>query len=246
MCAREAERKLNGGEGKLNRTRAGIVFLAATAPGGAGSKLIAMGIYQRLILPRLTQLVCGMEPMMRQREKVVPRARGRVLEVGLGTGLNLRYYDPATVTAVVGLEPSTDMAALAEQEAASVAFPVEIMLAPAEDIPFEDAAFDTIVMTYTLCSIPDPLAALRQMARVLKPGGRLLFCEHGAAPDAAVRRWQQRLTPLWQRFAGGCRLDRDTPALLAGGGFRIESLETMYLPGWRPATFNYWGSAAPK
>ena len=118
-------------------------------------------------------------------------------------------------------------------------------MAPAENIPLPTASIDTVLVTYTLCTIPEPAAALAEARRVLKPGGSLLFCEHGKAPDARVARWQQRLDPLWSRLAGGCHLSRDIPGLLVAAGFDLEALETMYLPGWRPAAFNYWGCARP-
>ena len=181
---------------------------------------------------------------MRQREKIVPLAEGRVLEVGIGSGLNLPYYDRAKVEKVWGLEPSPEMIAMARKPADGVGFEVEFIGLPGEEIPLEDASVDTVVMTYTLCSIPEPELALRQMARVLKPGGRFLFCEHGQAPDESVRRWQERVNPVWKRFSGGCHLNRPIPRLIERGGFRVLELETMYLPGWRPGTFNYWGSAA--
>ena len=205
-----------------------------------------MGLYGRYVLPRLVNFACGLKPSMRQREKVVPRARGRVLEVGVGTGLNLAYYDAEKVTKVWGLEPSPEMIRIAEGAARSAPFEVEFLGLPGEEIPLEDASADTVVMTYTLCTIPDTSAALRQMGRVLKPGGELIFCEHGAAPDASVRRWQDRLNPLWKRIGGGCNLNRPIPALIEAGGFRITRLDTMYIPGWRPGSFNYWGTAVPQ
>jgi len=205
-----------------------------------------MGLYGRYVLPRLVNFACGLKPSMRQREKVVPRARGRVLEVGVGTGLNLAYYDAEKVTKVWGLEPSPEMIRIAEGAARSAPFEVEFLGLPGEEIPLEDASADTVVMTYTLCTIPDTSAALRQMGRVLKPGGELIFCEHGAAPDASVRRWQDRLNPLWKRIGGGCNLNRPIPALIEAGGFRITRLDTMYIPGWRPGSFNYWGTAVPR
>lgn len=204
-----------------------------------------MGLYGRYILPRLVHLSCGLKPNMRQRAKVVPLASGRVLEVGIGSGLNLPYYDAARVTRLWGLDPAPEMTRMARRQARSVSFEVEFLGVPAEEIPLDDASVDTVVVTYTLCTIPDTVAALGQMRRVLKPGGRLLFCEHGAAPDAPVRRWQDRIDPLWTRLAGGCHLNRAIPELIEQGGLRIESLETRYLPGWRPATFNYWGAAVP-
>jgi ubiquinone/menaquinone biosynthesis C-methylase UbiE len=202
-----------------------------------------MGLYSKYILPKVVHLTCGMKPNMRQREKVVPLARGRVLEVGIGSGLNLPFYDRTKVTRVWGLDPSREMMRMARTAAQAVPFDVEFIGLPIEEIPLDDSAVDTVVVTYTLCTIPDTERALRQIGRVLKPGGELIFCEHGLAPDAGVRRWQDRINPIWKRLGGGCHLNRDIPELIRRGGFRIQGLETMYLPGWRPASFNYWGTA---
>lgn len=202
-----------------------------------------MGLYSRYVLPRIVHLACRAKPNMRQRQKLLPLARGRVLEVGIGSGLNLPFYDPGNVTEVLGLDPSPEMTDLASEAAQSVPFDVEFVLAGAEDIPLDTDSFDTVLLTYTLCTIPDAEPALREMARVLKPHGELLFCEHGAAPDAGVRRWQDRLNPIWRRLGGGCHLNRDIPGLIRHGGFEIRGMETMYIPGWRPASFNYWGAA---
>lgn len=205
-----------------------------------------MGLYSRYILPKVVHFTCGLKPSMRQREKVVPRARGRVLEVGIGSGLNLPFYDPANVTKVWGLDPSPEMTHMAERIAHAVRFDVEFISLPGDEIPLADDSVDTVLVTYTLCTIPETILALRQMRRVLRSDGELIFCEHGAAPDANVRRWQNRLTPLWRRLGGGCHLNRPIPALIEAGGFRITSLDTMYIPGWRPASFNYWGTAVPQ
>ena len=199
--------------------------------------------YERHVLPYLTDLACGVKPIRRQRRKVVPLARGRVLEIGIGTGLNLEHYDKARVDKIVGVDPALEMHRLAGKRIAKAGMPVELVGLSAEKIPFEAGTFDTVVVTYSLCTIPDPLAALGEMRRVLKPGGRLIFCEHGLAPDPSVRRWQDRLTPLWSKVAGGCHLNRDIPALLKEAGFRSTDMETMYLPGPRPLTYNYWGTA---
>jgi ubiquinone/menaquinone biosynthesis C-methylase UbiE len=202
-----------------------------------------LALYSRYILPRIIHLACGTRPAMQQRAKIIPAARGRVLEVGIGSGLNLGFYDPERVESVHGIDPAPEMLRMAEKAARGATVAVELVPGEGERMRFDDRSFDTVVMTYTLCTIAEPVRAVREMARVLRPGGRLLFCEHGLAPDERVRRWQRRINPLWGRVGGGCNLDREIPALLRAGGLRIVSLETRYLPGWRPATFNYWGEA---
>jgi ubiquinone/menaquinone biosynthesis C-methylase UbiE len=198
--------------------------------------------YERHVLPHVIHFACGTKPIRRQRMKVVPQARGRVMEVGLGTGLNLPFYDRARVTSIVGVDPALRMHRLALRQVRASGIPVELVGLSAEKIPVEDASFDTVVSTYTLCSIPDPLAALREMRRVLAPGGKLLFSEHGRAPDASVLRWQTRLQPYWSRFSGGCMLDRDIPALLVAAGFRPD-VQSRYIPGPRILSYHYWGEA---
>jgi len=204
-----------------------------------------MKLYSKHILPVLTHFACSLKPAMAQREKIVPLARGRVLEVGLGSGLNLPFYDPAKVSRVWGLDPSPEMVRMAEARARSVSFDVEFIEMPGEDIPLEDQSVDTVLMTYTLCTIADFDRALREMARVLKKHGELIFCEHGLAPDANVRRWQNFINPVWKQVGGGCHLNREIPQLIRKGGFRITELTSMYIPGWRPASYNYWGKAIP-
>ena len=202
-----------------------------------------MGWYGKYVLPKVVHFTCGLKPTMMQREKVVPLAQGRVLEVGIGSGLNLPFYDVTKVTKVWGLDPSQEMTRMAREAAQSVGIDVEFIGLPGDEVPLDDNSADTVLLTYTLCTIPDVMPALRQMRRVLRPGGKLIFCEHGAAPDARVRRWQDRVNPLWKRLGGGCHLNREIPTLIESGGFRIEAVDTMYLPGWRPASFNYWGTA---
>ena len=204
-----------------------------------------MGFYDRYILPHVINAACGAKPIAYQRRKVVPQAQGRVLEIGIGSGLNLPFYDPAKVEKLWGLEPSVEIRRMAEKAAKEAPFPVEFIGLPGESIPLDDASVDTVVTTYTLCTIPDAVGALQEMRRVLRPGGRLLFAEHGRAPDASVRRWQDRLDGLWGKIGGGCHLNRDIPALLREGGFTLDRLDTMYVPGPRPTSFNYWGTATP-
>lgn len=199
--------------------------------------------YERHVLPYLIDLACGVGPVTKQRAKVVPLAAGRVLEIGIGTGLNLPHYNAAQVDRVIGLDPGMEMHHLARRRLEATGLTVELVGLSAERIPYNDASFDCVLVTFSLCTIPDAVAALREMRRVLKPGGRLIFCEHGRAPDAGVARWQDRLTPVWSKFAGGCHLNRDIPALIAEAGFRCEDLQQMYLPGPRPLTYNYWGTA---
>ncbi len=203
-----------------------------------------MGIYDRYVLPYMINLSCGAPPILKQREKVVPHAEGRVLEIGMGSGINLSFYNPDKVEMVYGLEPSEGMRQKAKANLDKSPVPVEWLDLPGEEVPLEDKSVDTVVLTYTLCTIPDSSAALAQMRRVLKPGGALLFCEHGEAPDESVQRWQARVNPFWKKVAGGCNLNRPIPRNLEDAGFRIDQLETMYLPSTpKIAGFNYWGRA---
>lgn len=199
--------------------------------------------YERHVLPWLVDFACSRRPFRRQRQRVVPLAAGRVLEIGIGTGLNLEHYDWARIGQIVGLDPGLEMHPRARRRSQRLGVAIELIGLSAERLPFDDSSFDTVVVTYTLCSIADPATALKEMRRVLKPGGRLVFCEHGLAPDESVRRWQARLTPLWSKVAGGCHLDRDVPRLLREAGFRLDDMHQTYLPGPRAASYNYWGTA---
>ncbi len=203
-----------------------------------------MGFYDRHILPRLLNAAMSTKPITYQRRKVVPRAQGRVLEVGFGAGHNLPFYDPAKVELIWALEPAAEMRARAGERAAASPIPLEFLGLPGEQIPLDADSADTVLITYTMCTIPDVMKALGEMRRVMKPDGRMIFCEHGSAPDQNVARWQQRITPVWKSLCGGCHVDRPIPKLIGDAGFRIADMETMYLPGTpRFAGFNYWGSA---
>jgi ubiquinone/menaquinone biosynthesis C-methylase UbiE len=204
-----------------------------------------MGFYDYYVLPRLVHFTCGLKPAMKQRQKVVPLASGRVLEIGIGSGLNIPFYDAGKVEHLWGLDPSAEMWAIAKKNAEAHHLDAEFIQSGAESIPMESHVADTVVMTYTLCTIPEAGPALTEIRRVLKPGGRLLFCEHGRADDESVRRWQDRVNPVWRRLAGGCNLNRPVSELLKDAGFDVPDLQTMYIPGWRPACFNYWGTARP-
>jgi ubiquinone/menaquinone biosynthesis C-methylase UbiE len=173
----------------------------------------------------------------------VPQASGDVLEIGLGSGLNLPFYDRDKVRRIWGLEPSEGMRHLARGAISEAALDVELIDLPGEEIPLDDDSVDTVVVTYTLCTIPGVVVALEGMRRVLKPHGRLLFCEHGKAPDDNVQKWQERLNPTWKKFSGGCNMNRDIPAILEGSGFVVEDDNRMYIPGVKALSYNFWGSA---
>jgi len=205
-----------------------------------------MNLYDRFVLPRLTHCVCGSPIIAYQRRLVVPAARGRVLEIGFGSGLNLPHYDRSRVEWIWALEPSLGMRAQAGPRVAASGLDVRMLDLPGETIPLPDASVDTVLVTYALCTIADVRAALGQMRRVLRPDGQFLFCEHGAAPDDEVRRWQDRLNVVWGRFSGGCNLNRPILPLIESGGFRIQQSRSAYLPRTpRFIGYNTWGTASP-
>jgi SAM-dependent methyltransferase len=204
-----------------------------------------MCLHQTRLFAWLLDLSMRQAPFVPYRERTVGAARGCTLEIGIGSGLNLRHYGPA-VGRVLGLDPSASLLAMARDRAAAAAVPVDLVEGSAEAIPLDDHSVDTVVTTWTLCSIEDAPRALAEMRRVLRPAGRLVFVEHGRAPDAGVRWWQDRLTPAWRCLAGGCHLNRAIADLVAGAGFRVERMDTGYLRGRNPMAFMYEGSATPK
>ncbi len=201
-----------------------------------------MGLYDHCILPRLTHLVMRNRRLASYRQRIAAQARGEVLEIGIGSGLNLAFYGDA-VRRVVGVDPSLPLVRRARREARKRRFPLEVLIGTAEALPLPDASVDTAITTWSLCTIPDPLKALREARRVLGPTGELLFVEHGEAPEPNVARWQDRLTPLWRRCTGGCHLNRPIDALVRQAGFAITSLEAGYMGVPRFATFMYEGTA---
>jgi SAM-dependent methyltransferase len=200
-----------------------------------------MNFYAKYVLPRLIDVAMKNKESARLRSEWIPHARGQVLEIGIGSGLNLPFYSPQ-VERVYGVDPSVELGRLARQRAADTSTKVEFLYQSADEpLPLAKATMDTVVVTWTLCSIPNAPAALQEMKRVLKPGGRLLFLEHGRAPDPGVAVWQDRLTPFWRRFTGGCHLNRKIDALITEAGFRITELRTGYLAGPRPMAYTYQG-----
>jgi len=180
---------------------------------------------------------------MRQREKVVPLAEGRVLEIGIGSGLNLPFYNTLKIDQLTAIDPSEEIWKKNEIDISKLEYDFQFIKACAENIPKDNNTFDSAVITYTLCTIPNAQKALTEIKRVLKPNGKLIFCEHGKAPDKNVEKWQNFVNPLWKRLGGGCNLNRNIPSILENNGFKISQMETMYIPGWKPASFNFWGTA---
>jgi ubiquinone/menaquinone biosynthesis C-methylase UbiE len=204
-----------------------------------------MGFYSDIILPRLCDLAMRNKQLTPFRERVIGAAEGTVLEIGVGSGMNLPFYRPP-VQEVLALEPAPRLVTMARSASRETSMPVRFLEASAEAIPLDQHSVDTIVTTWTFCSIPQAATALADMRRVLRPGGKLLFVEHGMAPDEGVRWWQDRLTPAWRRISGGCHLNRPIRSMIEGAGFRIDRIETGYIPGPKPMTFMYEGSAWPK
>lgn len=201
-----------------------------------------MGWYDRYVLPKLIDAACSQKPMTKLRARYVPRAAGDVLEIGIGSGLNLGHYGPE-VTSLTGLDPAAELTERARERADRLGRPVRVLGISGEQIPEDDARFDSVVCTWTLCSIPNVYAALREMRRVLKPGGQLYFIEHGRAPEAGVQRVQRLLEPLWKQIGGGCHLTRQADRLITEAGFELTELDSGYQPGPRFAAFMTHGVA---
>ena len=203
--------------------------------------------YEKYLLPRCLNFLCSAKQIAQQREKIVPMAGGTVLEIGSGSGLNFEFYDTTKIDKIIGLDPSTELTAMAHKVADEQDLEVEFLMAYAEEIDLPNDSVDTVLITYTLCTVIDPIKVCREALRVLKNGGKLLFCEHGLAPDEHVALWQSRINPIWGKIAGGCNLNRDIASLIRESGFEIKTLEHMYLPKTpRFAGYNYWGSAVPR
>lgn len=203
-----------------------------------------MGLYNKYILPKFINCACGSKPINYQRSKIVPYAKGVVLDIGIGSGLNIPFYNKSNINHLYGLDPSSELIEIAKRVAKTHKLEIEFLECGAESIPLADNSIDTIVITYTMCTIPDISLSNAEMFRVLKPNGKLLFCEHGIAPDEKVAKWQKIINPVWNKIAGGCNLNRDIPRLIKSSGLKISEIEEMYLPSTpKFAGYNYWGVA---
>ena len=198
-------------------------------------------------LPKFLNCACGSKPVARQREKVVPLAEGRVLEIGIGSGLNLPFYDKTKVDEIWGLDPSEELSEMARTVATQEGMKVNFISSGAEEIPLPDDHFDSVLITYTMCTISEVIRANTEIRRVLKEQGKMIFCEHGVAPDDNIRKWQKRINPFWGKIAGGCNINRNIPSLIQESGFDIVEMEEMYLPNTpKIAGYNFWGYAVSK
>tara|TARA_B100002019_G_scaffold136609_1_gene117684 strand:- start:8339 stop:8959 length:621 start_codon:yes stop_codon:yes gene_type:complete len=206
-----------------------------------------MSFYEKYILPRFLNCACASEPITYQRKKVVPLAEGKILEVGIGSGLNLPFYNKSKIEEIWGIDPSEELNAMAKKVAIKEDIKVNFITSSAEDIPFPNDYFDTVLITYTMCTIPSVLQANKEIRRVLKHNGKMIFCEHGVSPDENIKKWQKRLNSIWGKIAGGCNINRNIPVLIKSSGFKIVEMDEMYLPKTpRIAGYNYWGYAKPE
>ena len=201
-----------------------------------------MGLYNTYILPKVIDWACKQKPNKRQREKVVPLAFGNVLEIGIGSGLNLPFYDTRKVKHLLGIDTSQEIWNIHKSDTNSLNFSFDFIKASAENIPEDNDTFDSVVITYTLCSISDLSKTFEEIRRVLKPGGTLIFCEHGKVPDASIAKWQNRIDPVWSLLGGGCHLNREIPKIINENGLKLDILNEMYILGWKLASYNYWGT----
>ena len=202
-------------------------------------------IYNKYVVPKLLDVCCSTKPIKYQRNKIVPYAKGEVLEIGIGSGLNLPYYNKSLVKKVHGLDPSEELNQIALKNASEINLDINFIISGAEEIKLPSKSIDTVLITYTLCTIPEFKAALKEIKRVLKDDGIMLFCEHGLAPDKNISKWQNRINPLWGKLFGGCNINRNIPHIIQGSGLNIKKLEQMYLPSTpKIVAYNYWGVAS--
>jgi ubiquinone/menaquinone biosynthesis C-methylase UbiE len=203
-----------------------------------------LSFYDKYILPKVLNCTCASKPINYQRDKIVPLAKGAVLDVGIGSGLNIPFYNKTKIKQLYGLDPSKELLDIAKSVAKEKNLEIEFLECGAESIPLADKSIDTVLITYTMCTIQDVATSNSEIMRILKDDGKLLFCEHGLAPDKNIAKWQKRINPLWSKIAGGCNLNRDIPNLISSSGFKILNMEEMYLPGTpKFAGYNYWGVA---
>ena len=201
--------------------------------------------YENYVLPKLLDTCCSTKPINYQREKIVPNASGTVLEIGIGSGLNIPFYNISKIDKIYGLDPSIQLCKKAIKKAEEINMNIDFLFEGAEEIKLKSNSIDTVVITYTLCSIPNPMDALKEIKRVMRSDGNILFCEHGIAPDIKVSKWQNRINPIWGKLFGGCNINRDIPSIIANSGFKVQNLEQMYLPNTpKIVGYNYWGSAS--
>lgn len=205
-----------------------------------------MGFYARHILPHMLDCACSVKPIRKQREKIIPQARGHVVEIGIGSGHNLPFYDQSNIESLTGIDPDEFVWQKSAKKREEFHKPLRRLGLSGEDIPIKDGFADTVVVTYSLCTIPDPVKAVREMRRVLKPDGQLLLSEHGQAPDYKTRRWQRRIDPVWKKISGGCHSGRDICQILQEGGFATDTIEQSYFPGPKILSYHYWGRIPKK
>ncbi|MEY2972559.1 MAG: class I SAM-dependent methyltransferase [Gammaproteobacteria bacterium] len=204
-----------------------------------------MSIYEKYILPKFLDFACNLKGFQNKRSQIVPYAHGRVLEIGIGSGLNLDFYDFSKIDSITGIDPALPSIALARERTIKkgVNDKFSFLALSAESLPLQDNYFDTAVIAYSLCTIPNPAEALHEIRRVLKPEGKLLFMEHGLSPEQTTQRWQHRLTPYWKKLAGGCHMNRNIEEILQNAGFKFKSLNKKYIKGPKILAFNYYGIA---
>ena len=202
-----------------------------------------MSLYDKYVLPKLLDCCCSMEGFQKKRAQIVPMAYGRVLEIGIGSGLNFDFYDFDKVTEIIGVDPAVSSVAIAKSRASKLHSKISFIESTAESIELESSSFDSAVIGYSLCTIPNPIQALNETYRLLKPNGSLFFMEHGLSPEPNIQKWQHRIAPFWKKIGGGCNLNRDIEALISSCGFKFKNLNKKYINGPKIASFLYYGEA---